>query len=311
MNKCSGCGELTENKTLCERCFRIVHYNEYKIVSKSNNDFIPILTNINKSNDLVLLVVDLFNIPDLSLIRKYISNDILLVLTKRDILPKNMMEEKLFNYDYKIDYIDKIIISSKKNYQFDDLFNMINKYKNSNRVYVIGFTNAGKSTMINNLLYNYSNNKTKITTSPLPSTTLNSIDIELNENLILIDTPGLLLNGDISNYLSGNELKKIIPTKEIKPITYQIKNKQILIIDKYVRIEATNIDLTIYMSNNLDIKRYYKDNSILKNLRKHEIITNKNDVVIQGLGFIKTNKKSKIIIYSLEDVAVYTRDSLI
>ena len=307
MNKCSGCGALIENVGLCERCFRIKHYNDYKVVSKSNDDFIPILKNIN-NNDLVLLVVDLFNIGDLSLIRKYLKNDILLVLTKRDLLPKSVSFDKLYNYDYKIDYIDKIIISSSKNYNFDELLNKINKYKKSNNIYVVGYTNAGKSTMINKLIYNYSDTKTEITTSPLPSTTLNTIEIKLND-ITLIDTPGLLDEGDISNYVNGEELKKIIPKKEIKPITYQIKGKQTIVIDKYLQIEANDIDLTLYMSNSLSIKRYYKN--IPTNLKKHIIEVNKNDIVIKGLCFIKTNKKSVLNIYTLDNVLVFTRDSII
>ena len=307
MNKCQGCGVFCEN-TLCERCFRIKHYNDYKIVSKTNTDFIPILETINKSNDLVLLVVDLFNIADLSLIRKYMKNDLLLVLTKRDLLPKSVSYDKLYNYDYKIDYLDKIIISSNKNYNFDELLDKINKYKKSNNVYVVGFTNAGKSTMINKLIYNYSSNKTEITTSPLPSTTLNTIEIDLG-NFTLIDTPGLLSEGDIANYVSGNELKKIIPKKEIKPLTYQIKGFQTIVVDNYLIIEATDIDLTFYMSNNLKIKRYYK--KINTNLKKHIVEVNHNDVVIKGLCFIKTNKKSVLNVYTLDKVSVFTRDSII
>ena len=308
MNKCKGCGLLIENDDLCERCFRIKHYNEYKVVSKNNNEFIPILENINKTNDLVLLVVDLFNIGDLSLIRKHLKNDILLVLTKRDLLPKSVSFDKLYNYDYKVDYIDKIIISSSKNYNFDELLNKINKYKKSNNVYVVGYTNAGKSTMINKLIYNYSDIKTEITTIPLPSTTLNTIEIKLND-ITLIDTPGLLDEGDISNYVSGEELKKIIPKKEIKPVTYQIKGNQTIVIDKYLQIEANNIDLTFYISNNLEIKRYYKN--IPTNLKKHIVEVNKNDVVIKGLCFIKTNKKSVLNIYTLDKVKVFTRDSIV
>ncbi len=307
MNKCIGCGILTEN-ILCERCFRIKHYNEYKVVTKTNNDFIPILENISKSNDLVLLVVDLFNIGDLSLIRKYLKNDILLVLTKRDLLPKSVSLDKLYNYDYKIDYVDKIIVSSNKNYNFDLLLSKINKYKKSNNVYVVGFTNAGKSTMINKLIYNYSNEKTEITTSPLPSTTLNTIEINL-EYFTLIDTPGLLSDGDIANYVSGNELKKIIPKKEIKPITYQIKGFQTIVVDSYLVVEANDIDLTFYISNNLKIERFYK--KIQTDLKKHIVNVDNNDVVIKGLCFIKTNKKSVLNIYTLNEVSVYTRDSII
>ena len=307
MNKCQGCGVLCEN-TLCERCFRIKHYNDYKVVAKTNNDFIPILENISKSNDLVLLVVDLFNIGDLSLIRKYLKNDILLVLTKRDLLPKSVSFDKLFDYDYGIDYIDKIIISSNKNYNFDELLDKINKYKKSNNVYIVGFTNAGKSTMINKLIYNYSDNKTEITTSPLPSTTLNTIEINLGD-LTLIDTPGLLSEGDIANYVSGEELKKIIPKKEIKPITYQIKGFQTIVVDDYLLIEANDIDLTFYVSNNLKTERYYK--KINTNLKKHVIEVNHNDIVVKGLCFIKTNKKSTLNVYTLDKVSVFTRRSII
>ena len=307
MNKCQGCGVLCENN-LCERCFRIKHYNDYKVVSKTNEDFIPMLKNISQSGDLVLLVVDLFNIGNLSLIRKYLKNDILLVLTKRDLLPRSVSFDKLFNYDYGIDYIDKIIISSNKNYNFDELLSKINKYRKSDNVYVVGFTNAGKSTMINKLIYNYSDNKTEITTSPLPSTTLNTIEIKLNE-FTLIDTPGLLSDGDIVNYVSGNELKKIIPKKEIKPITYQVKGNQTIVVDNYLLIEANDIDLTFYMSNNLKIDRYYK--KISTNLKKHIIEVNNNDIVVKGLCFIKTNKKSILNVYTLDNVLVFTRDSLI
>lgn len=309
MNKCLGCGDLTSNNGLCERCFRIKNYNDYKMISKTNNDFIPILENVSKSNELVLLVVDLFNIGNLSLIRKYLKNDIILVLTKRDILPKSVSFEKLYNYDYKIDYVDKIMISSKNNYNFDNLLEMINKYKKSNKIYVVGFTNAGKSTMINKLIYNYSDNETQITTSPLPSTTLNTIEINLN-NLTLIDTPGLLDSGDIVNYVKPEELKKIIPKKEIKPITYQIKGFQTILVDKYLKIEAKDIDLTFYISNNLEVKRFYKKIDI-NNFKKRSIKVNKNDVVIKGLCFIKTNKKSVLDIYTLDEVDVFTRDSII
>ncbi len=310
MNKCIGCGALIEDKTLCERCFRIKNYNEYKVVVKDNNDFIPILENINKTNDLVLLVVDLLNIKNLSEITKYIHNDILLVLTKRDLLP-DFYEDKILNYDYGVKCVDKIIISSNKNYQFDSLIDMIRKYKKSNNVYVVGYTNSGKSTMINKLIYNYSSNTSSITTSPLPNTTLNTIEVNLDDDLTLFDTPGLLDIGDITNYVSGAELKRIIPNKKIKPITYQIKGKQTIIVDKYLRIEASDINLTLYLSNSLKIDRYYKDNNINKDLGKHTIKVNNNDIVIKGLGFIKANGKGTLNIYTLDNVDVFTRNSLI
>lgn len=329
MSKCLGCGVKLQdidkniigyttniNKSLCERCFRIRNYNDYRIVVKDNSDYINIIKEINNTSDLVVLVVDLFNISfNLEDISRYLNNNILLVLTKRDILPKSCYDEKFREYfnNYDLNIIDTIIISSLKNYNLDELYSKINQYKTSNRVYVIGFTNSGKSTMINKIIYNYSDNNTIITTSNLPSTTIDSIEVKVNDNLTLIDTPGLLDNGDIINFIDEKTLKKIIPSKEIKPITYQIKDEQTIIIDDIVRLDLKeNNNLTIYMSNNLDIKRVYKKTEDLLNLKKHELLVYEDsDIVIQGLGFIKFTSSSKVVLYVQDGVRVFVRKNLI
>lgn len=329
MCKCIGCGVILQtkdkgslgytinlNNELCERCFRIRNYNDYKFVVKDNNDFVNILKDVNTTNDLVVLVVDLFNInKNIEDIGKYLNNEILLVLTKRDILPKSCYDKKLIEYfnNYNLNIIDSTIISSVKNYNFDELYNKINNYKKSNNVYVVGFTNSGKSTMINKFLYNYSDNNTVITTSNLPSTTIDSIKVSVNDGLTLIDTPGLLDNGDIINYVDSITLKRIIPVKEIRPITYQIKDKQTILIEDLVRLDISeNNSMTIYMSNNIEINRVFKDTDKLKNLKKSELsIEDDCDIVIQGLGFIKFTNKANITIYTKEGVSVFVRKNLI
>ena len=325
MNKCIGCGiELQNNdktklgyttnieKSLCERCFRIENYGEYKKVTKDNNEYINILKGINKTKDLVVLVLDIFNLTEnINVIKENISNDILLVITKRDILPKSVHDEKLIEYikNYNLKIKDQVVISSYKNYNFDELYEKINNYKKSKNVYVIGFTNAGKSTIINKLIYNYSDNDTKITTSIMPSTTLDKIEINLNENLTIIDTPGLLCEKSFYDILEGKELKKIIPKKEIKPISYQIKDKQYIVIDKYAIIEAENINMVLFMSNSLNIKRFYKKPET--KLKERNIKIDNNDLVINGLGFIKCIGKTNIKIYTYDEISVTTRKNLI
>ena len=327
MSKCIGCGVLlqTNNKdilgytsnisnNLCERCFRIRNYNDYKFVFKENKDYIRILKDIPNDNNLVVLVVDLFNIPkSLNEIFKYIKNNILLVLSKRDILPKSCYDKKFIEYfnEYSSNIVDTVVISSNKNYNIDILFEKIKQYKKNNKVYFVGFTNSGKSTLINKIIYNYSDNDTVITTSNLPSTTIDSIEIKINNDLILIDTPGLIEDGDISNYVDGNVLKRIVPKKEIRPITYQIKSKQTLLLDNLVRIDLLDKNnITIYMSNSINIKRVYKETNDLKNLTAKEfVVDSDNDIVIQGLGFIKFTHKSRVNIYV--NSLVYIRKSLI
>ena len=329
MKKCKGCGAIfqSENSSLegfikeenylkseiCERCFRIKNYGDYKFIDKTNLDFIPILKEIDKTNDLVVLVVDIFNInKDIVEITKYLKNDILLVFTKKDVLSYKISDEKLLSYQEKLNIpcIDKIIISSEKNYNFDLLMEKINVYKKSNKVYIVGFTNAGKSTMINKIIYNYTDFDSMITTSILPSTTIDTISIDINDNLTLIDTPGILEEGNIFNYVDSKTLKKIIPKKEIKPITYQIKSKQYIFIEDLVKIESSDNNLTIYMSNQLKIDRLYKDKEV--NLKENIIrVSSGEDIVISGLGFIKVTNPEVIKIYTLDNVDVYTRPSLI
>ena len=327
-NKCVGCGSYMQSEdpnkegyakksdsVLCERCFRIKHYGDYKLVIKNNNDFLDILNDINLTKDLVVLVVDIFNInEELINLSDILNNKILLVLSKRDVMPKSIWEEKIVKYmdRFNLNIIDSIIISSKKNYNFDELYEKINKYKVSKNVYVVGFTNSGKSTMINKLIYNYSDDNTEITTSILPSTTLNSIEINLNDDLVLIDTPGLLDSGNIINYVSEEDLKRIVPTREIKPVTFQIKKSQYIKLDNYAYIECLDkTNITLFMSNKLNLTRIY-DDVITDKLYLHEVEASDNeDIVILGLGFIKVSKKCKFKIYTLKNVLVYKRDSLI
>ena len=329
IKKCLGCGAILqtedinkdgyikeENKekaTYCERCFRITNYGDYKKVIRTNNDFLPIIDEINKTNDLVLLVVDLFNISnDYLKILSKLNNRILVALTKRDLLPLSLKDNKLKEYidNLDINAIDSCVISSNKNYNLDELMNKINKYKTSSNIYVIGFTNAGKSTLINKLLYNYSDNKQSLTTSFLPSTTLSTIEIKLNDELTIIDTPGILGEESLIDYVDIKVLKQIIPKKEIKPITYQIKNKQQLLIDDLVYIESNNCNITLFISNTLKITRKYNTNSCDYN--KYEMnVKNGEDIVIPGLGFIKCTKEAKIDIYIKYPVKPFVRKSLI
>lgn len=326
MTKCNGCGVklqytdplkegyTKENSTLCNRCFRIVNYNEYLSVDVDNNVFIDILKQINTTNSLVVLVVDLLNIPrNLSIIKKYLNNKILFVFTKRDLIPLSVSDLKLLDYidSLGINYCDKVIVSSKNNYNLDLLYEKINKNKIDNDVYFIGFTNAGKSSLINKIIYNYTDINCNITTSMLPSTTLNTIRIN-TKKFNIIDTPGILDEGNIINFIDKSMLKKIIVKKEIKTITYQLKKNQYLMIEDLMIIKSnTDSNLTLYMSNSLDIKRLYKEVRNNDLVTKNFEIEKNSDIVIPGLGFIKVASISNLDISVIDGVDIFIRNNLI
>lgn len=326
MTKCRGCGVFlqTENNQmlgftekkenhLCNRCFRLRHYNEYEKVLQKNYNNIAILEKINKTNDLVVFVVDLFLFHSaITDIRKYIQNDILLVLTKRDVLPKKIDDQKWISYFKKmpLSFVDVEVVSSLKNYHFDSLFTKINQHKRSNKVYVVGYTNAGKSTLINQMIHNYAKEGEDLTTSMMPSTTLDMLPIRINDTLTLIDTPGLLVSNSLIEFASEKLLKKIMPKKEIKPVTYQVKGKQYIMIEDFLSIGVQDINLTFYISNALQIKRIYKESTIYPYQKKIEVKKDE-DLVIEGLGFVTVTSTSIFDITSKYDILISTRKKII
>lgn len=310
--KCFGCGNLLDDnydKDLCERCFRLKYYGEYQVTNKSNIDYFKILDSISE-NDLVLYITSIFNI-NLEYLKKF--KNVIIVITKKDILPKSIKDLKIINYIKKhYGEYDIEVISSVKNYNLDNLMNKIKKY-NKNKVYLVGNTNSGKSTLLNKMIINYSDNNPSITTSIYPSTTLDVINVNI-DNITFIDTPGIIDEGSIINYIDNNTLKVITPKKEIKPRTYQIKGKGSLIIENMIRLdyEVEIGSMTIYISNAVNIVRVGFNNNKLHELEKKEFnLEKRKDIVITDLCFIKLIGLVKVQIYANSNIKIYERDNLI
>lgn len=316
--KCIGCGaELTLEKgklgytkdiesDLCMRCFNIKNYNKYEKVDYLE-EINTIIKEVKASNDIVIFVVDVFNLSNkIKEIVDYLNNNVILCITKYDLV--DIDESKILNY-LNINTLGTIVISSKNNYNLDNLMELIEENKKSNNVYLVGYTNAGKSTLINKIIKNYSNNNYELTTSVLPSTTLNFVKVNVNDNLTLIDTPGIIVS-NIIDYLDEEEIKKVIPKKKIKPQIYQIKTEQTIMVDNFLGIKIKPYNTVVfYGADGLKYTRYYNDIETSLKIKKIKVSDN-SELIVNGFGIIKIKKQTDVQLYLQGNIDIEIRKAL-
>lgn len=92
---------IEKDAVICQRCFRLKHYNEIQDVPLTDDDFLRILNGIGKSDAFVVMIVDIFDfngswIPGM---QRFIGeNELLLVGNKVDLLPKSVKHHKLIHW---------------------------------------------------------------------------------------------------------------------------------------------------------------------------------------------------------------------
>lgn len=277
MTKCVGCGiKLQEkdknelgytpnlNNELCERCFKLKNYNI--LTNKGINiDNDKLINKINELNTCVLFLVDFINL-DSEVIEAYkkIKSKKILIITKADIIPKNIKYQKLIQnikniYDIKEDLI---LTSSKTKLNIKTITKICLEEKN---ICLAGFTNAGKSSLINALV------GSDITVSKKSNTTQDFIKLNV-DGINIYDAPGFMSNINREN----------IPRSIIRPITYQFPSKHYLLIKDIKLNILENANFTIYVGNEANIIRR-KEN---ENVECKIIVPKNSDVIIKGFCFI-------------------------
>lgn len=335
---------LETGELYCQRCFRLRHYNEIVPVGLTDDDFLRLLTQIRDANALIVYVVDIFDfngsvIPGLH--RFVGDNPILLVGNKEDLLPSSLKRSKLKDWlrqranEQGIRPIDVSLLSAKTNHSVDQFLTKVDKYREGRDVYIVGVTNVGKSTLINQIIRQKTGEKEVITTSRFPGTTLDRIEIPLDEDHVLVDTPGIIHQSQMAHFLSGKDLKIVSPQKQIKPKVYQLNDQQTIFLAGVARfdyISGERHGFTVYVENNLPLHRTklanadaFYDKHVgdlltppdsaennLPPLTRHEFkITEKSDLVFEGLGWISVPADTVVAGYAPEGVGVVVRKAMI
>ena len=334
-----------DSQYLCQRCFRLQHYGINKEDKTFDKDYSTIIKQAKRERGLMIYVVDLFAFECSivhSLINQLKDSRVVVVASKRDVIPASIKDEKLTKFIRKrfnelgIDPLDIIISSAVKNYNIDEIKEKCDKLRKGRNVYIFGAVSVGKSTLVNAFLKIYSNQTTQmISTSPYPGTTLDVIKVPAYDETYIYDTPGISLDTSIYSHIDKKLIKYIAPNKEIKPRVYQLQKNQSLVIENLVKFDFANSDktnVTLFLSNYLTVTRSKLENSektfnnmilnkqfkyldrnikSLSDLSPHDITLPNGpcDVVVTGLMWIKlVGKGENIRVYAPKGVEVNIRE---
>ncbi|PTM59554.1 ribosome biogenesis GTPase YqeH [Desmospora activa] len=338
---------LTRERIICQRCFRIRHYNDVAPVEHHADAYMNRLTEIGGKKALVVQVVDLFDfagswIPGIQ--RHTGGNPILILANKVDLFPRSIKRQKLKEWVYRVAKelgvkpVDVVLISAEKGERIPEAAQVIEERRRGQDVYVVGTANAGKSTFINALLREYgAEGEEAVTTSPYPGTTLDAVRIPIGEGKHIVDMPGIVRQDRMSEWVAPAELKAVTPQKEMKPKGYQLNEGQTLFFGGLVRFdfrEGSRQPFVCYVANSLYIHRTKlekadelwekqrgellvppADPSQLPPLKRHRFSLSgreKEDVVIPGLGWVSCGTApAHLDVWVPEGISVQIRPAVI
>ena len=242
------------NKVICKRCHGLQHsgrvdnllrpgWTEEPLLSQEK--FRDLLRPIREQPAVIVAVVDLFDfagsvLPELDSIAG--DNPVIIAANKADLLPSKMGQLRVENWVRReLEYMGikslapvggaVQLISCKTGFGVGGMLDRARRLAEEMDcdIYVVGAANAGKSTLLNHILWktedsevkekqgkiragNVNKRKGAVTTSPLPGTTLKFIKVDLGGRN-LYDTPGLLVPGTLTQLLTPEELKIVVPKK--------------------------------------------------------------------------------------------------
>lgn len=261
-----------------------MHYGEEN-KTREPKSVESIIRTVNKNGKYVVFLVDFINVFDEVInIFKSIRVPKTLVISKSDIIPKNVSFDQIRNYlkvIYKVR--DDIVFTSNKS----NLNTLLKKLHGLDEVYVLGLTNAGKSTLLNSIITGSGSRTKKLTTSYKENTTQDFVRIKLGE-MTLIDSPGFVTpNFELDKFTNISS--------EIKPITYQNKVACTYRLGNLFSVVIDGIaNVVFYFSKEIDISRLYNKKIIGTTFK----VKGNCDIVICGLGFIKVTDDVSITMRS-------------
>lgn len=356
---CKGCGAKLQNEdphalgyvpsldaTYCQRCYKMRHYGDVTIRMQQGIEAEKTLEKVNEIDGIVFWTVDLFNLESnlvSRLNRRLPGKKIVLILTKRDVLPATLTDAKIRDYvsrrlaEEGIE-VEDILISGymtgegeKSEKILQEIEECADSFGKDKNVIFLGMANSGKSTLVNRLL-----GSTDLTISRNPGTTIDLIEREWRGRH-LYDTPGLENPKSVLSWLDPADLKTVIPVRPLKPYICQIYEDQSFAAGGLARMDVVCSKkasvvgyfapgVSIHRGKMNDADRLWNEHlgGMLSPALDQSMDTmaawhapklkngEKLDVVIQGLGwFCVSGDVTSITVYAHKGIQVTFRKAMI
>lgn len=364
--RCEGCGALLQTgdpgklgfipeaalvkaPLICQRCFRIKNYNEMSSITLNQDDFLKMLGSIAAKKALVVHIVDVFDFEGslIAGLQRFIGNNpVLLVVNKIDLLPKVSNWNRIRNWvqrqvkDNGLKVAETVLVSARNNQGFERLIETVSRLREGRDVYVVGATNVGKSTFINRLIRDHSDLEAELTVSQYPGTTLDLVEIPLEDGRSIIDTPGIVYRHRLTELLPKQYIRSVLPDKPLKPTVYQLNEGQSVFFGAMARfdfVKGARQSFTCYVSAGVNLHRtkleradelyaehkgelltppVLEDVETLPSWVKHPVKVKpgaETEILISGLGWITVNNKdgAELVIHAPKGVKVAIRSPLL
>ena len=331
----------------CQRCFKIKNYGKYMPVRLTRDDYRKVVQEEMVNSQVAIAVFDIIDFEgsfDDEILDVLREMDSIVVINKLDLIPDEKHPSEVANWvkvrlaEEGIAPLDIAIVSSKNGYGINGIFKKIKHfYPDGVEALVLGVTNVGKSSIVNRLL-----GAKKVTVSKYPGTTLKSVKNQIpHTNIFLIDTPGLIPDGRISDLVCEECNLKMVPSGEISRKTFKVKKGRALIIGDLLWFRVINEDevtpifslyaakdVTFHETNEDKLKELLKtdrgdlltppcENCIdeyrkLEKIKHRVTVKTGEELVFKGLGWISVKRGPlEIEITAPKEAGIVIRDAFI
>lgn len=280
MKRCTGCGALLQNthekrpgyvddlsKPVCRRCYRIKHYGDFDSFKEGSVSTENVLEALRKIDGVILLVLDITDIESglFTGIRRHLQNrQFIIALTKRDLLPKTVSEQKILQVlarrlkEEPVDLLGAVLLGNQGKTGIGNLKALLKTLPKGTPILTAGYANVGKSTLLNALI----EETQPLTIAPYPHTTLEIHRLDW-EGYPIYDTPGIRIEHSLLDLVPFDDYPDTVIRKPLRPLTYQLRDPQTFILPRIGMITLIPdgaASVTLYFSDKFKIHRTKADN---------------------------------------------------